>query len=91
MVQINCLAEYEVLALTDKEVPVNPNGTPLPDQVTVTFDVLLDQTPLSQVIVEPVRAEPIILGSETTLGRARFCFVSFMRRVGIPTLLISLT
>ena len=80
-----------MLAATDKEAPVKPKGTPLPDQVTVTLDVLLDQTPLSQVIVEPVRAEPMILGSETILGSARFCFISLTIRVGIPTLLISLT
>ena len=73
------------------EEPINPLGTPLPDHVTVTFDVLLDQTPLSQVIVEPVRAEPIILGSEIMLGSARFCLVSLTRSVGMPTLFTSLT
>ena len=88
MVQTNSLAEYEVLAVTDKEVPVKPKGTPLPDQVTVTFDVLLDQTPLSQVIVEPVRAVPIILGSVITLGSPRFCLLSLTYNCGIPSFFI---
>ena len=82
------LLKTEVLAVIDNELPVKPKGTPLPDQVTVTLDVLLDQTPLSQVIVEPVRAEPIILGSVITLGKALFCFDSLTNRVGIPILLI---
>ena len=46
---------------------------------------------MSHERIDPVFAVPIILGSTTTLGNARFCFVSFIRRVGIPTLLISLT
>jgi hypothetical protein len=84
-VQTNSLAKYPVLAVTLMEVPEKPKGTPLPDQVALTLVVFEDHLPGSQVIIEPVRAVPTILGSTTTLGNARFCFVSFIKRVGIPT------
>ena len=53
--------------------------------------VLDDHWPVSQDKTDPVLGVPMILGSTTTLGKARFCFVSLTRRVGIPILFNSFT
>ena len=65
------------MAVTAIEVPVNPYGTPLPDQVEVMLVVFDDHFPGSQVMVEPVRAVPIIFGSTVEVGSERFCLTSF--------------
>jgi hypothetical protein len=90
-VQMYSLAEEELFAATVTVAPVKPYGTPEPDQEYVTLVVFDDHLPVSQESAEPVLAVPKILGSTTTLGTARFCLLSLINKVGMPTLFISLT